>query len=87
MSWCRILASIVFGSMVFGQVPLATALAQDRAEARDMALVGYHDLQGRSAYQPLVHAQGGRRIAYIGLHGGRLPNEFTGAARAIAAFK
>lgn len=80
MRWCRILSSIVFSSMAFAQVPLATALAQDRAEARDMALVGHHDLQGRSAYQPLVHAQGGRWIAYIGLHGGRLPNALSGQA-------
>ncbi len=78
MRWCRILSFIVFGSMVMWQVPLATALAQDQAEARDMALVGYHDLQGRSAYQPLVHAQGGRWIAYIGLHGGHLPNALSG---------
>jgi hypothetical protein len=40
------------------------------AQARDMALVGSHDLQGRSAYQPVVHQQGGRWIAYIGHHGG-----------------
>jgi hypothetical protein len=40
------------------------------AEARDMALVGHHDLQARSAYQPIVHQQGGRWIAYIGHHGG-----------------
>jgi hypothetical protein len=38
------------------------------AEARDMALVGYHDLQARSAYQPLVREQNGRWIAYIGHH-------------------
>ena len=47
-----------------------------------MELVGQHDLQGRSAYQPLVHAQGGRWIAYIGLHGGHAVNALTGAAEA-----
>jgi hypothetical protein len=31
-------------------------------EKRNMELVGRHDLQGRSAYQPLVHAQGARWI-------------------------
>ncbi|MGP1677434.1 MAG: LVIVD repeat-containing protein [Burkholderiales bacterium] len=56
------------------------AQAQDRAEQHSMELVGYHDLQGRSAYQPVVHAQGGRWIAYIGLHGGNLPNALTGKA-------
>src|SRR5688572_1900515 len=48
------------------------------AEARDMRLVGHHDLQGRSAYQPLVHHQGGRFIAYVGHHGGNRLNPLTG---------
>ena len=69
-------------SMALGPALAMAALAQDRAEARDMALVGYHDLQGRSAYQPLVHAQGGRWIAYIGLHGGHAVNPLSGAAEA-----
>ena len=43
-----------------------------------MALVGYDDLQGRSAYQPIVHEQDGRWIAYIGHHGGRGRNPLTG---------
>jgi hypothetical protein len=42
----------------------------DPPEAKDMRLVGYSDLQGRSAYQPLVHRQGDRWIAYVGHHGG-----------------
>ena len=33
-------------------------------------LVGAHDLQGRSAYQPLPVRQGERRIAYVGHHAG-----------------
>jgi len=56
----------------------ASAQAPDRAEKLNMELVGHHDLQGRSAYQPLVHAQGGRWIAYVGLHGGNLPNALSG---------
>jgi hypothetical protein len=32
--------------------------------------VGFNDLQGRSAYQPTIHHQGNRWIAYIGHHGG-----------------
>jgi len=43
-----------------------------------MELVGFHDLEGRSAYQPPLHAQGGRWIAEIGLHGGQLPKALTG---------
>ncbi len=39
-------------------------------EAVNMRLVGYNDLQGRSAYQPTIHHQGNRYIAYIGHHGG-----------------
>src|SRR5262245_46694152 len=39
-------------------------------ETRDMRLVGYNDLQGRSAYQPTIHRQGNRWIAYVGHHGG-----------------
>jgi hypothetical protein len=39
-------------------------------EAMNMRLVGYSDLQARSAYQPTIHRQGNRYIAYIGHHGG-----------------
>ena len=35
-----------------------------------MRLVGMNDLQARSAYQPTIHQQGDRYIAYIGHHGG-----------------
>ena len=53
----------------------ASALAQapklgDPPEASNMRLVGYNDLQARSAYQPIIHKQGERYIAYIGHHGG-----------------
>ena len=49
------------------------------AEARDMELVGHDDLQGRSAYQPTIQKQGGRFIAYVGHHGGKVRNPLTGA--------
>jgi hypothetical protein len=39
-------------------------------EAMNMRLVGYSDLQGRSAYQPTIQRQGNRYIAYVGHHGG-----------------
>jgi hypothetical protein len=42
----------------------------DPPEAMNMRLVGYNDLQGRTAYQPTIFKQGGRYIAYIGHHGG-----------------
>ena len=44
-----------------------------------MELVGSHDLQGRSAYQPVIHKQGDRWIAYIGHHGGVSRNPLSGA--------
>src|SRR4051812_27529760 len=42
----------------------------DPPEAKNMRLVGYNDLQERSAYQPVIHKKGDRTIAYIGHHGG-----------------
>ena len=47
------------------------AIAQPQKEEKsNMDLVGYNDLQARSAYQPTIHQQGQRWIAYIGHHGG-----------------
>src|SRR4029079_8711885 len=54
-------------------------------EASNMRLVGYNDLDARSGYQPTIHRQGNRYIAYIGHHGGTpaIPkpvNKLTGQA-------
>src|SRR6201993_3463748 len=54
-------------------------------EASNMKLVGTTALQARSAYQPTIHHQGDRWIAYIGHHGGtdEIPdpvNPLTGKA-------
>jgi len=58
---------------------LATsAMAQEQPESKNMELVGYSDLQGRSSYQPTIHKQGNRWIAYIGHHGGTALNSLTG---------
>ena len=64
-------------ALTFGTAGMlvATAFAQsqkpgDPPEAKNMRLVGYNDLQTRSAYQPIIHKQGDRYIAYIGHHGG-----------------
>lgn len=46
--------------------------------AFNMRLVGYDDLQGRSAYQPVVHAYGERRILFVGHHAGKALNPATG---------
>jgi len=52
--------------------------AQQRVEKSNMELVGYNDLQARSAYTPEIHKQGDRWIVYIGHHGGAQPNPLTG---------
>jgi hypothetical protein len=48
------------------------------AEASNMRLVGFNDLQGRTAYQPTIQRQGNRWIAYVGHHGDRRPNPVAG---------
>ena len=48
------------------------------AEQHDMRLVAHDDLQGRSAYQPVIHHPGNRWIAYVGHHGGTRLNPLTG---------
>jgi len=58
--------------------PQGTATGS-KAEGRDMRLLGSHDLQARSAYQPVIHHQGDRWILYIGHHGGVRMNPLTGA--------
>ena len=57
---------------------LACAPAAPAEEQRNMRLVGADDLQARSAYQPVVHHQGARWIAYVGHHGGKRMNPLTG---------
>ena len=67
--------SILFLMIGFAGAPAA---AQSQPESKNMELVGYSDLQGRSAYQPSIHKQGNRWIAYIGHHGGSAMNSLTG---------
>ena len=59
--------------------PAADAQADGYATAVNLELVGQHDLQARSAYQPVVHAYGERRILFVGHHAGEAPNPATGA--------
>ncbi len=58
----------------------AATAAQEatRPEARNMRLVGYSDLQSRTAYQPIIHKQGERWIAYVGHHGDKKLNTLNG---------
>lgn len=78
---------VVFGLLVTGcggsaDGPGAESAAPDAAasagEGVNMRLVGSHDLQGRSAYQPVVHAYGDRRILFVGHHAGEAMNPLTG---------
>src|SRR5262249_25149256 len=66
--WLATLA-IAFATLA---VPASAQMQKvgDPPEANNMRLVGYSDLQARSAYQPTIHHQGDRWIAYIGHHGG-----------------
>src|SRR3989475_5391588 len=64
--------------VALGFVLSADAFAQQRAEKSNMELVGSNDLQARSSYQPVVHKQGNRWIAYIGHHGGQSVNTLNG---------
>jgi hypothetical protein len=68
----RLLA--LFAFVVFA----GSAAAQHGSSASNMALLGHEELQARSAYQPLVHPQGKRWIAYVGHHGGKALNPLTG---------
>ena len=47
-------------------------------EARNMRMVGYSDLQARTAYQPVIQRQGNRWIAYVGHHGDKKLNPLSG---------
>jgi hypothetical protein len=71
----------------FAQIKLIGQVIGAPPEASNMKLAGYNDLQARSAYQPTIHHQGDRWIAYIGHHGGtdEIPNPvnpMTGKAEA-----
>ena len=51
---------------------------EDPLATHDLRLVGQNDLQARSAYQPIVHAYGERRILFVGHHAGEALNPATG---------
>jgi len=75
---CGLLTLIGAMAGFFG-APAAKAQEKARlkAESSNMELVGYNDLQARSAYQPVIEKQGARWIAYIGHHAGVQPNTLT----------
>lgn len=75
-------ASAAIGLLVTLAALPRVAARQHGDDARNARLVGAHDLQARSAYQPLPVRQGDRRIVYVGHHAGEMPNPLTGAVEA-----
>jgi hypothetical protein len=69
------LASFICGLSL---VSMAHAQVGVKPEASNMRLVGYSDLQARTAYQPTIQKQGQRWIAYIGHHGDKKTNPLNG---------
>jgi len=69
---------ILVGATLVAQTLIPPAAAQKTPRASNMTLVGYNDLQARSAYQPVIEKQGNRWIAYVGHHGGEALNPLTG---------
>jgi hypothetical protein len=65
-------------SAMAGAFSVALMAQQKQAESENVELVGYNDLQGRPAYQPFLHHQGNRWVAYVGLHEGAELNPLTG---------
>ena len=63
-------AAIVMASLIATGAQSQAPKIGDPPESKNMRLVGYSDLQARSAYQPLIHKYGTRYIAFIGHHGG-----------------
>jgi len=78
--FCAMVRFCLLAAMVVLIVP--GTIAQERrghpAESKNMELLGMSDLQGRPAYQPVIHRQGNRWVAYVGLHAGTALNPLTG---------
>lgn len=58
--------------------PASAPPADDGVANVGLRLVGHSELQARSAYQPIVHAYGERRILFVGHHAGEALNPATG---------
>ena len=69
-----LLAAVSFAAGSSAQVTDSDSLPQ----ARNVDLVGHHDLQGRSSYHPIPHRYGDRMILFVGHHAGESMNSLTG---------
>jgi hypothetical protein len=66
MAWLKLWFGFAFCLLLCGGFADAQQQAIGAApETSNMRLVGSNDLQARSAYQPTIHHQGDRWIAYI----------------------
>jgi hypothetical protein len=72
---CLFLCALAAPFALHAQAP---AQPGAKPEAMNMRLVGYNDLQARTAYQPTIAHQGNRWIAYIGHHGDKKLNPMNG---------
>src|ERR1700687_3828349 len=73
-----LLPALTLCGFVCGETLTPPTAAQRTPRSSNMELVGYNDLQARSAYQPILQKQGDRWIAYVGHHGGEAVNPQTG---------
>ena len=55
-----------------------SSVNKDGSDTFNTEWLGHDDLQGRSAYQPVIRENRGRWIAYVGHHGGAALNPLTG---------
>jgi hypothetical protein len=85
LGWPAVTFGLAVAALLAAPLSAQEQKVGDQPEAMNMRLVGYDDLQARSAYQPTIHKQGDRYIAYIGHHGGtndvpKPMNKMTGQA-------
>ena len=65
---------ILFSGLTYLTAHAASQKLANANEHKNMQLVGFDDLQGRSAYQPTIHRYAdGRYVAFVGHHGGTSP--------------
>jgi hypothetical protein len=74
----RLALLLILVTLYTVSMPPTAAPQTSSAEQWNMRLVGHDGLQGRSAYQPVIHRQGSRWLTYIGHHGGTARNPLTG---------
>jgi len=72
----RLLAAMLL-ALGLGGMLVTAGQAQHAESEQNMRRIGHDDLQARSAYQPVIHKQDGRFIAYIGHLGGQRLNPLS----------